>query len=79
MSLTSAVFFSTSDGSNLPPDPSTSNPPLNVFEDTREDQLYPDDPERLKQQQQLVCRENLTGTSYCQVESIQMSIFNFNL
>ncbi|XP_067429420.1 NACHT, LRR and PYD domains-containing protein 12-like isoform X1 [Thunnus thynnus] len=47
--------------------PSTSNPPLNVFEDTREDQLYPDDPERLKQQQQqLVCRENLTGTSYCQ-------------
>ncbi|XP_067438927.1 NLR family CARD domain-containing protein 3-like isoform X1 [Thunnus thynnus] len=32
---------------------------------TSEDQLYPDDPERLKQQQ-LVCRENLTETSYWQ-------------
>ena len=34
----------------------------------REDQLYPDDPERLKQQQQLVCREALTGPCYWEVE-----------
>ncbi|XP_067434208.1 protein NLRC3-like isoform X1 [Thunnus thynnus] len=44
---------------------STSNATLNVSEDNREDQLDPDDPERLKKQQ-LVCRENLTGTSYWQ-------------
>ncbi|XP_067456433.1 NACHT, LRR and PYD domains-containing protein 12-like isoform X2 [Thunnus thynnus] len=48
-------------------DPSTSNTTLDVSEDNREVQLYPDDPERLKQQQQLVCRENLTGTSYWKV------------
>ncbi|CAK6983873.1 uncharacterized protein LOC128366930, partial [Scomber scombrus] len=39
------------------PDPSTSS---------TKDQLDPDDPERLKQQQQLECRENVTGTSYWQ-------------
>ncbi|XP_044214896.1 NACHT, LRR and PYD domains-containing protein 12-like isoform X3 [Thunnus albacares] len=48
-------------------DPSTSNTTLDVSVDNREVQLYPDDPERLKQQQQLVCRENLTGTNYWQV------------
>ncbi|XP_035854211.1 caspase recruitment domain-containing protein 8-like, partial [Sander lucioperca] len=34
-----------------PPDPSTSKTNLDVSEDRREDQLCPDDPERLKQQQ----------------------------
>ncbi|XP_035863060.1 NACHT, LRR and PYD domains-containing protein 1-like [Sander lucioperca] len=37
-------------------DPSTSKTDLDVSEDRREDQLSPDDPERLKQQQ-LVCGE----------------------
>ncbi|XP_062292804.1 NACHT, LRR and PYD domains-containing protein 1b allele 5-like [Scomber scombrus] len=46
--------------------PSTSNTNLDVSEDSRDDQLYPDDPERLKQQQQLERRENLTGTSHWQ-------------
>ncbi|XP_067449656.1 NACHT, LRR and PYD domains-containing protein 3-like isoform X2 [Thunnus thynnus] len=45
---------------------STFNTTLDVSEDNREDQLYPDDPERLKQQQQLVYRENLTETSHLQ-------------
>ncbi|XP_053183664.1 uncharacterized protein LOC128366928 [Scomber japonicus] len=48
------------------PNPSTSNTNLHVSEDSRDDQLDPDDPERLKQQQQLECRENLTGTSHWQ-------------
>lgn len=34
----------------------------------REDQLCPDDPERLKQQHQLVCGEALTGPCYWEVE-----------
>ncbi|CAK6983554.1 uncharacterized protein LOC128366930 [Scomber scombrus] len=49
--------------------PSTSNTNIHVSEDSRDNQLYPDDPERLKQQQQqqqLECRENLTGTSHWQ-------------
>lgn len=33
----------------------------------REEQLCPDDPERLKQQQ-LVCRDALTGPCYWEVE-----------
>ncbi|CAK6978878.1 protein NLRC3-like [Scomber scombrus] len=64
VSLTSVVFFSTSDGFNLQPGPSTSNTTLEVFEDNEEQQLYPGDPERL--QQQLTCSENLTGKSYWQ-------------
>ena len=53
------VFFCPSDVSNHPADPSTSKTNLDVSEDRREDsvdeedQLCPDDPERLKQQ--LVC------------------------
>ena len=43
------VFF-------FPPEPSTSKTNLDVSEDRREDQLSPDDPERLEQQQ-LVCGE----------------------
>ncbi|XP_051241754.1 NLR family CARD domain-containing protein 3 isoform X19 [Dicentrarchus labrax] len=52
-------------GSNHPPDPSKSSSVLDVSEDSREesvdeeDQLCPDDPERLKQQQQPVCGEAL--------------------
>lgn len=59
------VFFSPSNVSNHPPDPSTSNTNLEVSEDSREksvdeeDQLCPDDPERLKQQQQPECGEAL--------------------
>ncbi|KAF1373380.1 hypothetical protein PFLUV_G00259960 [Perca fluviatilis] len=45
------VFFSPCDGSDPPPDPSTSKTNLDVSEDRREDQLSPDDPEKLKQQQ----------------------------
>ncbi|XP_067434206.1 NLR family CARD domain-containing protein 3-like isoform X3 [Thunnus thynnus] len=53
--------------------PSTSNTTFDVSEENREDQLCPDDPERLQQQQQQqqqqrVCRENLTETSYWQVQ-----------
>ncbi|TDG97614.1 hypothetical protein EPR50_G00228130 [Perca flavescens] len=43
--------FSPCDGSDPPPDPSTSKTNLDVSEDRREDQLSPDDPEKLKQQQ----------------------------
>ncbi|KAM7382840.1 hypothetical protein PAMP_002544 [Pampus punctatissimus] len=59
MSAACLLFFFTSDGSNLQPDPSTSNTTSDVFEDNIKHQ-HSDDTERL------MCRENLTGTSYQQ-------------
>ena len=52
---------------------STSNPNLDVCED-EEDQLCPDDPQRLKQQQQLVCPEALDSNVSFSLEHLDSSV-----
>ncbi|CAL8292149.1 unnamed protein product [Lota lota] len=55
-------------------DPNTANRRLSLSEDNRtvtrvrEDQSYPDHPERFDSQYQVLCREGLTGRCYWEVE-----------
>nr|XP_046150930.1 stonustoxin subunit beta-like [Oncorhynchus gorbuscha] len=55
-------------------DPNTVNRLLSLSEENRkvtrrkEEQLYPDHPERFEGSEQVLCREGLTGRCYCEVE-----------
>uniref|UniRef100_A0A8C7DZR0 Uncharacterized protein n=3 Tax=Oncorhynchus kisutch TaxID=8019 RepID=A0A8C7DZR0_ONCKI len=55
-------------------DPNTVNRFLSLSEENRkvtrkkEEQLYPDHPERFEGSEQVLCREGLTGRCYCEVE-----------
>nr|XP_029529703.1 NLR family CARD domain-containing protein 3-like [Oncorhynchus nerka] len=55
-------------------DPNTVNRFLSLSEENRkvtrrkEEQLYPDHPERFEGSEQVLCREGLTGCCYCEVE-----------
>ena len=68
------LFFSPSDACELTLDPNTAYTSLSLSESNRrvrlvkEEQSYPDHPERFDFYQQVLCREGLTGRCYWEVE-----------
>ncbi|XP_053180147.1 neoverrucotoxin subunit alpha-like [Scomber japonicus] len=68
------VSFSPSDACELELDPNTMNRKLKLSDNNRkvtrveEDQSYPDHPERFDSWRQLLCRNDLTGRCYWEVE-----------
>ncbi|KAK0138937.1 Stonustoxin subunit beta [Merluccius polli] len=67
-------WFQNADACELTLDPNTANRCLYLSEDNRkvmvvrEEQSYPDHPERFDSRPQVLCRESLTGRCYWEVE-----------